>query len=182
MGLGRVRHLATADLWVQQRLRMGSFSVAKYPTDINGADLMTKHKSRHDIMKLLGLIGFSILPGRPESAPLRSTKWNIGIPISSPTSAPTITTTTTTDHKSGNDVMAVDDAADRSLTIHHYPMQTSFLEGKRLMPSRKVPPVNDRMLWSVMDMHTGEALYDARMGSDQEPDLFSLVDALMLIF
>ena len=37
MGLGRVRHLATADLWVQQRVRDGSFVVAKYPGCDNGA-------------------------------------------------------------------------------------------------------------------------------------------------
>ena len=30
LGLGKVRHLAVADLWVQQRVRSGDLSVAKY--------------------------------------------------------------------------------------------------------------------------------------------------------
>ena len=57
LGLGRVRHLATADLWVQQKLREGSFSVAKHPGASNGADLMTKVKGRQDLLRLLGLMG-----------------------------------------------------------------------------------------------------------------------------
>ena len=44
MGLGRVRHLAVADLWVQQRVRDGSFTVTKHPGANNSADLMTKQK------------------------------------------------------------------------------------------------------------------------------------------
>ena len=55
-GLGRVRHLATSDLWIQQRLRQGDFSIQKHPGISNSADLMTKVKSRPDILKFLGLI------------------------------------------------------------------------------------------------------------------------------
>merc|ERR1712026_518632 len=36
LGLGRVRHLAVADLWVQQQVRNGSFTVTKYPGVLNG--------------------------------------------------------------------------------------------------------------------------------------------------
>ena len=36
LGLGRVRHLATSDLWVQQRVRSGDVSLAKYPGVENG--------------------------------------------------------------------------------------------------------------------------------------------------
>ena len=45
LGLGRVRHLATSDLWIQQRLRCGDFSIMKHPGSSNSADLMTKVKS-----------------------------------------------------------------------------------------------------------------------------------------
>ena len=72
MGLGKVRHLATADLWVQQKVRDGSFVVATYPGQNNGADLMTKHKSRQDLLGLLNLIGFKPLDGWPAIAPLRA--------------------------------------------------------------------------------------------------------------
>merc|ERR1712235_139679 len=58
LGLGKVRHLAVADLWVQQRVRSGDLSVAKYPGVDNGADLMTKYKGRLDTLRLLGQMGF----------------------------------------------------------------------------------------------------------------------------
>merc|ERR1712051_107425 len=77
LGLGRVRHLAVGDLWVQQGLRQNKFALAKYPTNLNGADLMTKGKSRLDTLRLVGLIGFASRPGRPEAAPLRASKWDI---------------------------------------------------------------------------------------------------------
>ena len=73
LGLGKVRHLATADLWVQQRIRAGDLSVAKYPGVNNGADLMTKYKGRAETLRLLGRIGFIRLSGRPEIAPKRTT-------------------------------------------------------------------------------------------------------------
>ena len=41
-GLGRVRHLATADLWVQQRVRSGEISVSKWPGKDNVADIGIK--------------------------------------------------------------------------------------------------------------------------------------------
>ena len=81
LGLGRVRHLAVGDLWVQQSLRQKKFALAKYPTNINGADLMTKGKSRLDTLRLVGLIGFAPLAGRPDAAPLRARKWDVGRPV-----------------------------------------------------------------------------------------------------
>ena len=63
LGLGRVRHLATADLWLQQGVRKGNFTVCKHPTDLNPADLMTKVKGRHDLFKLVGIMGIGALGG-----------------------------------------------------------------------------------------------------------------------
>ena len=79
LGLGRVRHLATADLWVQQKLREGKFSVAKHPGVNNGTDLMTTVKGRHDLVRLLGLMGFAPVQGRSSIAPLRAKLWNVGM-------------------------------------------------------------------------------------------------------
>ena len=42
-GLGKVRHLATADLWIQDRLRKKSFSLSKVTGSENPADMLTKH-------------------------------------------------------------------------------------------------------------------------------------------
>ena len=76
-GLGRVRHLATSDLWIQQRIRLGHLSVAKWPGKNNPADILTKHKSRDELSRLMEFLGLQVVPGRPEPAPLRSTGWNI---------------------------------------------------------------------------------------------------------
>ena len=57
MGLGKVRHLAVADLWVQQRVRRGEISVQKTPGDTNPSDLMTKPLDRSRIEKLAKIIG-----------------------------------------------------------------------------------------------------------------------------
>ena len=45
-GLGRVRHLAVADLWIQDRLRTGDFSLHKVAGSDNVADMLTKHLER----------------------------------------------------------------------------------------------------------------------------------------
>ena len=42
VGLGKVRHLAVADLWVQQAARQGRVEYQKVPGQINPADLFTK--------------------------------------------------------------------------------------------------------------------------------------------
>ena len=42
-GLGKVRHLATADLWVQDKLKVKEFSLDKILGTLNPADLLTKY-------------------------------------------------------------------------------------------------------------------------------------------
>ena len=42
-GLGRVRHLAVADLWIQERLRTKDITLRKVPGSENVADMLTKH-------------------------------------------------------------------------------------------------------------------------------------------
>ena len=44
-GLGKVKHLHTQYLWVQERVRSEDFKLHKERTDRNRADLMTKHLS-----------------------------------------------------------------------------------------------------------------------------------------
>ena len=63
-GLGKVRHLATADLWVQQRLRKREFSIE------NPADLGTKGLERNAIQQFLRTLGMAVLTGRSAAAPL----------------------------------------------------------------------------------------------------------------
>ena len=41
-GLGRIRHIAVSDLWIQQKLKSGAFTAHKVAGSDNIADLMTK--------------------------------------------------------------------------------------------------------------------------------------------
>ena len=70
-GLGRLRHLDTHSLWIQQAVRCGKITVRKVKGEDNVADLFTKHlASRDRINYLMGLLGCAFVSGRPEAAPL----------------------------------------------------------------------------------------------------------------
>ena len=45
-GIGRVRHLAVGQLWVQERIRSGEVALYKVPGGDNPADMLTKHVAR----------------------------------------------------------------------------------------------------------------------------------------
>ena len=68
-GIGRVRHLAVGQLWVQERLKVGDFALHKVAGEMNPADLLTKHVPREGLAKHCAAI--SVLPeaGRATSAP-----------------------------------------------------------------------------------------------------------------
>ena len=42
-GLGKIRPLGPADLWIQDRLRAGDFSLVKIPGAEHTSDILTKH-------------------------------------------------------------------------------------------------------------------------------------------
>ena len=50
LGLGKVRHLATSDLWIQQHVRMGLLRIEKLDGKSNPADAFTKHLPGHDLL------------------------------------------------------------------------------------------------------------------------------------
>ena len=68
-GLGKVRDLATADLWVQDRLRKRDFSLEKIPGSENPSDMLTKHVDRTLLHKHMGKLGLAYESGRAISAP-----------------------------------------------------------------------------------------------------------------
>ncbi len=73
-GLGKMRHLDTHTLWIQQAVRTGRVDLRKVPGDQNPADLLTKHSlTRARMDKLVSLFGCYYLGGRAESAPLTRT-------------------------------------------------------------------------------------------------------------
>ena len=70
-GLGKLRHLETHTLWVQEKVREGAISVRKVHGEVNPADLFTKHlPSREKIHQLTALFGCECREGRPENSPL----------------------------------------------------------------------------------------------------------------
>ena len=68
-GIGRVRHLAVGQLWIQEKLREGQFSLYKVGGTANPADLLTKHLPYSSIGANLQAVGLQPEAGRAVSAP-----------------------------------------------------------------------------------------------------------------
>jgi hypothetical protein len=68
-GIGKVRHLAVSQLWVQDLVRSRECSLHKVLGTENPADLMTKPLPRSEIDGHLGRLGLSRATGRAETAP-----------------------------------------------------------------------------------------------------------------
>ena len=69
-GLGRVRHLAVADLWVQQRAKEGSVQFEKLPGTENTSDIMTKRVDADVLNKHLKALELEFRSGRHEATPI----------------------------------------------------------------------------------------------------------------
>ena len=69
-GLGKLRHIDTQCLWIQQRVRDRTVELRKVRGEENPADLFTKHLvSREKIHGLLNLFGLEYRDGRAAAAP-----------------------------------------------------------------------------------------------------------------
>lgn len=68
-GLGRVRHLAVADLWRQDRLRSGDFEVLKVAGSADARDLCTKYLDKATHFKHCTSMGLEFEEGRSVIAP-----------------------------------------------------------------------------------------------------------------
>jgi hypothetical protein len=68
-GIGRVRHLAVGQLWVQEGLRRGDFKLFKVAGTENPADLLTKHLPRETIDRHLTAVSMIRQEGRAATAP-----------------------------------------------------------------------------------------------------------------
>ena len=58
--MGKVKHMHTQYLWIQERIRAGDFAVHKESTDNNVADLFTKHLAKPKMDKFFLRLGFRI--------------------------------------------------------------------------------------------------------------------------
>ena len=68
-GLGKIRHLATTDLWVRDRLKKKDFELHRVPCVSNPADILTKHVDRTILDKHLQTLNLRFEDGRAASAP-----------------------------------------------------------------------------------------------------------------
>ena len=68
-GLGKIRHLAAADLWIQDRVRRKDFELKKVVGRGNPADMLTKHLDHPTMLRHMGFLNLVAEEGRPESAP-----------------------------------------------------------------------------------------------------------------
>ena len=68
-GLGKIRHLAVADLWIQDRVKAGDFQLHKVLGSLNSADLMTKYVDGPVLVEHLKRQGLQEEAGRAASAP-----------------------------------------------------------------------------------------------------------------
>ena len=69
-GLGKLRHIDTRALWIQQRVKDSSVELRKVRGECNPADLFTKHlPSGIKIVDLLSLLNCISSSGRPSAAP-----------------------------------------------------------------------------------------------------------------
>jgi hypothetical protein len=68
-GIGKVRHLAVAQLWAQDLVRSKACRLFKVLGTDNPADLMTKPLARTEVDGHLGRLGLSRATGRAETAP-----------------------------------------------------------------------------------------------------------------
>ena len=68
-GVGKIRHLDTRLLWIQERVHAGDLEVVKVAGEENPADLMTKHLSEEALSKCLARLGCWPRTGRAASTP-----------------------------------------------------------------------------------------------------------------
>ena len=69
-GLGKLRHVDTRSLWLQQKVRRGELELRKVKGTENPADLFTKHMSSPTVVEgLLRAFSCEFREGRPEGAP-----------------------------------------------------------------------------------------------------------------
>ena len=68
-GIGRVRHLAVGQLWIQERIREKTIALEKVAGESNPADAATKHLCAESLRKCYAALGCETRPGRSGAAP-----------------------------------------------------------------------------------------------------------------
>ena len=127
-GLGKVRHLDTHTLWIQQAVRSGQIDLRKIDGLVNQADVFTKHSlSRERLIALTKLFDSEFRDGRAKSA--AQTRKTPG------------TRVTMADAQISEEVHAVDNEDEPGPIMPHKMHDEKMLD--ELYPSVRVPPAAD---------------------------------------
>ena len=68
-GVGRVKHLETRCLWIQDQTSTGRVRVRKVPGESNTADLLTKYLGPAKLAQLMAKLAAGFEPGRSQLIP-----------------------------------------------------------------------------------------------------------------
>ena len=75
-GVGKICHLDTRTLWMQQAVFSGRIELRKIKGNENSADLFTKHMfPREEMEQVMNLFGCKFTGGRPKVAPNMENNW-----------------------------------------------------------------------------------------------------------
>ena len=70
-GLGKLWHIDTQALWIQEKVRTRQVTLRKVRGELNPGDMLTKFmSSKEKVDQLVRLFGCVFMDGRPKSAPL----------------------------------------------------------------------------------------------------------------
>ena len=114
-------------------------------------------------------MGFRQMPGRPAISPKRTSGWTVDSPVPAP-----VQSKSKLQNDPDGDLQFLEGMS--SSVIDLCPLQTTFLEGKRLCSEFKLPAKDNRMLLSVLDLSSGDWIFDGWASDGEEPDLGQLID------
>ena len=69
IGLGKIRHIEVSQMWLQEKVKNGKFTITKVDTSCNFADALTKGVDAAIIAKHLSAVGVVIRTDRHHLAP-----------------------------------------------------------------------------------------------------------------
>ena len=79
-GLGKVRHIAVNELWLQSHVQAKTLTIVKIKNKFNLADLMTKYLSKDEIEQIMDFMQHTFMTGRNKDAPELSMITDSAIP------------------------------------------------------------------------------------------------------
>jgi hypothetical protein len=148
-GLGKVRHLDTQSLWIQDALRQKRLELSKVKGTENPSDAMTKFLDGVILTKMLGLTNCRFEEGRADSTP------HLAVDVS--TATPTTTTTASSQYPAFIDKAARFKAPPSAAVTRPPPLPAAALEADPLRPPPP-PQLSSGSAAQQRNRHPGQAV------------------------